>query len=142
MVDAFSKTEVREGILLMSSNCLDFLLFFIHVGFVENCIKSAVFGRKNEHLCHLTVLVKIASESLKVLGAKNKEINPTTVIHFDYFIFSLLELTYLAIFFQASLSFSPAQYCWKKGLLKKCPCHFFNVFDMLPKLLDFIFYLF
>ena len=48
----------NEGIkLLMCSHCPEFFTdFFNYSKSAENCTKSTVYGRKNENLCHLTVL--------------------------------------------------------------------------------------
>ena len=50
----------NEGIqFLMCSHCPIFLLIFHYSKLAENCMKSTVYGRKNENLCHLTVLTHV-----------------------------------------------------------------------------------
>ena len=50
------KIEMRELNFLCAAIAQNFLLIFYYSKLAENCMKSTVFGRKNENLCHLTVV--------------------------------------------------------------------------------------
>ena len=52
------KIEMRELNFLCAAIAQNFLLIFYYSKLADNCMKSTVFGRKNENLCHLTVPVE------------------------------------------------------------------------------------